>query len=224
MPQFDFTDEDAAAITTVLQGLTKEKMPLESMRRLSARDVAVEAGRKLISRLQLPGLATSSTAPEGRSARASPGISWRRGRARTTPPPSPRASPRRSSRARGSKVQPDWLFGFFKAPSPIRPWLAVRMPTFGFADEEANALVNSFASKDQTNFPFRTLPQEAPHGPEMQAAVKMFRPDYFNCWNCHQRGAQKPSGPPEGWAPDLNLAHQRLNRIGSPAGSRIRRS
>jgi len=35
MPQFDFTDEDAAAITTVLQGLTKEKMPLESMRRLS---------------------------------------------------------------------------------------------------------------------------------------------------------------------------------------------
>jgi len=88
----------------------------------------------------------------------------------------------------GSKVQPDWLFGFFKAPSPIRPWLAVRMPTFGFADEEANALVNSFASKDQTNFPFRTLPQEAPHGPEMQAAVKMFGPDYFNCWNLPPAG------------------------------------
>ncbi len=210
MPQFDFTDEDAAAITTVLQGLTKERMPLESMRRLSARDVAVEAGRKLIRdyncqgchivdgaggaiRQSIAGNLVAEGKSEDDAATLAPSFA----------PP--------LLEGEGSKVQPDWLFGFLRAPSPIRPWLAVRMPTFGFADEEANALVSSFASKDQTNFPFRTLPQEAPHGPELQAAVKMFGPDYFNCWNCHQRGAQKPSGPPEGWAPDLNLAHQRLN-------------
>jgi mono/diheme cytochrome c family protein len=35
--------------------------------------------------------------------------------------------------------------------------------------------------------------------------------DYFDCFSCHQRGAQKPQGPPEGWAPDLALAHARLN-------------
>src|SRR2546422_7030916 len=46
MPQFGFTDEMADAVTLLLQGLTKEKMPLEIMRRLSARDEAVEEGRR----------------------------------------------------------------------------------------------------------------------------------------------------------------------------------
>jgi mono/diheme cytochrome c family protein len=35
--------------------------------------------------------------------------------------------------------------------------------------------------------------------------------DYFDCFSCHQRGAEKPQGPPEGWAPDLAMAHERLN-------------
>ena len=30
----------------------------------------------------------------------------------------------------GAKVQPDWLFSFLQAPTPIRPWLKIRMPTF----------------------------------------------------------------------------------------------
>ena len=39
----------------------------------------------------------------------------------------------------------------------------------------------------------------------------MFQPDYFNCWTCPQQGARKPQGPPEGWAPDLMMARERLN-------------
>ena len=34
----------------------------------------------------------------------------------------------------GWKVQPEWLFGFLKAPIPLRPWLQIRMPTFHFPD------------------------------------------------------------------------------------------
>jgi hypothetical protein len=34
--------------------------------------------------------------------------------------------------------------------------------------------------------------------------------DYFSCFSCHQRGSISPEGPPEGWAPDLNMAQQRL--------------
>jgi mono/diheme cytochrome c family protein len=45
----------------------------------------------------------------------------------------------------------------------------------------------------------------------LQAAQAMFSADVFNCWSCHQQGARKPEGPPEGWAPDLTLAHERLN-------------
>jgi len=111
----------------------------------------------------------------------------------------------------GAKVQPDWLFRFLKGPTPIRPWLAVRMPTFGFADQEASALVHHFAAKEDIVFPFQTFEQKPPQGPAMQAALTMFGKDYFNCWNCHQQGARKPQGPPEGWAPDLTLAHERLN-------------
>ena len=36
----------------------------------------------------------------------------------------------------GQKVQQHWLFNFLKAPTPIRPWLKVRMPTFGLSDDE----------------------------------------------------------------------------------------
>ncbi len=210
MPRFDFTDEDAAAITTVLQALTKEKMPLESMRRLSARDVAVEAGRKLIRDYNCQGchiIDGAGGAIRQSIARNLIALGRTEDEASTLVPGL--APP--LLEGEGGKVQPDWLFHFLKGPTPIRPWLAVRMPTFGFTDQEANALVHGFASKDDLNFPFQTLPQEPPRGTELQAAVKMFGPDYFNCWNCHQRGAQKPSGPPEGWAPDLNLAHQRLN-------------
>ena len=35
--------------------------------------------------------------------------------------------------------------------------------------------------------------------------------DYFNCFSCHQQGDKKPEGPTTGWAPDLGLAHARLN-------------
>jgi mono/diheme cytochrome c family protein len=39
----------------------------------------------------------------------------------------------------------------------------------------------------------------------------LFSKDFFNCLSCHQQGDRKPEGPVEGWAPDLNLARQRLN-------------
>ena len=39
----------------------------------------------------------------------------------------------------GAKVQPDWLYAFLQAPITIRPWLDVRMPTFGLDDGRWNA-------------------------------------------------------------------------------------
>ncbi|HEU4400718.1 MAG TPA: c-type cytochrome [Candidatus Polarisedimenticolia bacterium] len=210
MPQFDFTDADAASITLVLQGLTKEKVPLESVRRLSGRDQIVEAGRKLVRDYNCQGCHILDGAggairvaiarnlqAEGRTEDEAQAM------APSFAPP--------IIEGEGDKVQPDWLFGFLKAPSPIRPWLAVRMPTFGFTDDEADTLVQHFAAKDKRTFPFQTFPQEPPRGAEMQAAVKLVSPEYLNCWSCHQRGSVKPQGPPEGWAPDLTLANRRLN-------------
>ena len=210
MPQFGFNDEQAAAVTLLLQGLTKEKMPKETMRLLSARDEAIEAGRRLVRDYNCQGCHSldghggavreaiaQNLVAEGRSEEEAQSIA-------------PSFSPPQLD-GEGDKVQPDWLFSFLMNPTPIRPWLQIRMPTFGFTDHEADQLVHHFAAREQRIFPFQTLPQSAPQGPDLQAAVRMFGPDYFNCWNCHQQGARKPSGPPEGWAPDLTLAYRRLN-------------
>ena len=210
MPQFDFTDDEALAVTTVLQGLTKERVPLESTRRLSARDEAVEVGHRLIRDYNCQGchlyeeaggaIRTSiarNLVAEGRSPEEAESI------APSFAPP--------ILDGEGDKVQPDWLFGFLKGPTPIRPWLSARMPTFGFTDKEADSLVHHFAAKDQRTFPFETFTHQPPTGPALRAAQSLMSPDVFNCWSCHQQGARKPEGPPEGWAPDLTLAHERLN-------------
>ena len=210
MPQFDFTDDQAETVTLVLQGLTKEKVPLESVRRLSARDQAVEAARRLVRDSNCQGCHILDGAGGairqsivGNLKAGGMGEDEAQASAPSFAPP--------ILDGEGDKVQPEWLFNFFKAPSPIRPWLQVRMPSFGFTDTQTNLLVHGFAAKDARSFPFQTLPTEKPRGAELQAALRMFTEDYFNCWNCHQQGSRKPQGPPEGWAPDLTLAHERLN-------------
>ena len=111
----------------------------------------------------------------------------------------------------GKKVQSNWLFNFVKAPVPIRPWLTVRMPTFGLSDLEATHVVAYFQAQDKVEVPYVHI-ERAAFTPDNIAAGKLLTSkDYFDCFSCHQRGAEKPQGPPEGWAPDLSLAHQRLN-------------
>jgi mono/diheme cytochrome c family protein len=111
----------------------------------------------------------------------------------------------------GEKVQPDWLFGFLQAPTQIRPWLKLRMPTFHLTSPEDNTLVDYFGATGNLGVPFvfvntNTLPQ-----PDLMAGQKLMSKDYFNCFSCHQQGDRKPEGPPDGWAPDLALARHRLN-------------
>ncbi len=210
MPQYELNDADAASVTMVLQALTKEKMSLDIVRRLNPREEAVEVGRRLVRDYNCQGChildgqggsirdsIARNLMNEGHSEEEAVSL------APSFAPP--------IIDGEGDKVQPDWLFAFLKNPTPIRPWLSARMPTFHFTDQEASGLVSHFAARDKRTFPFETFDHRPPAGPQMQAALRMFTPDYFNCWNCHQQGAKKPQGPPEGWAPDLMMAHERLN-------------
>jgi mono/diheme cytochrome c family protein len=111
----------------------------------------------------------------------------------------------------GAKVQPNWLFGFLQAPTQIRPWLKLRMPTFHFSNPEDDTLVNYFGATGDLAVPYvfvntNTLPE-----PDLLAGQKLMSKDYFNCFSCHQQGDRHPEGPPDGWAPDLALARHRLN-------------
>jgi mono/diheme cytochrome c family protein len=85
------------------------------------------------------------------------------------------------------------------------------MPTFNFTDKEANTLVDYFKSLEGEATGFSYLPEFEITAEQRAGALKLVSPDYFNCFSCHQRGNLKPEGPPDGWAPDLAMARQRLN-------------
>jgi mono/diheme cytochrome c family protein len=194
MPQFDLADEDIKALRTFLASRTDSKVTVRYAAHAPGEEKVI-AGRRLVARYNCTGCHIIENA----------GGDIRRLYADnlTLAPP--------ILNGEGEKAQAEWLFNFVKAPQPIRPWLSLRMPTFGLSDEEANAVVGYFESLDKVQVPFVHI-EKAAFSPESVAAGKLLTgKDYFDCFSCHQRGAQKPQGPPEGWAPDLALAHLRLN-------------
>ena len=128
MPRLLLNEEQMGAMVTALLAFTKEEVPLERQKQLSEREAAVEAGRQLIRQKNCMGchLIDEHPEPKIRQTIADQGY-W---------PP--------ILLGEGRKVNPDWLFKFFKDVQTIRPWLHVRMPTFEFTDEEANTLAKNF--------------------------------------------------------------------------------
>jgi len=133
MPNFYFSKEEAQAITSVVIGLTKEKVEASKLAAQDPRSRLVAEGWKTISQRNCMGCHV--IAGQGRA------IAGTISNPDLLPPD---LSPE------GGRVQSDWLFNFLKDPTlmSIRPWLRVRMPTFHFSDQEANTLVTHFAAKE----------------------------------------------------------------------------
>jgi hypothetical protein len=110
----------------------------------------------------------------------------------------------------GRKVQADWLFNFLKAPTPIRPWLSVRMPTFGLSDDESFAAVHYFEGLDGVGTPFVYINAKDFDGANIEAGRTLASADYLSCFSCHVRGDKFPEGEKDSWAPDLSMAATRL--------------
>ncbi len=114
----------------------------------------------------------------------------------------------------GAKVQPQWLYGFLQAPArqPLRFWLKVRMPTFGFDSNQRTKVVNYFNAGAKLDDPYFFWDPAIDSTPvQLDEGKKLMSQDYFSCWSCHVRGSETPAGPPEQWAPNLAYAHERLN-------------
>lgn len=195
MPQFHLDDDDIRALIVFLKSRTDHKTPNEYKPEDRDREERLVAGRRIAARYNCVGCHV---------------IEGRGGAIRAYYKEQPTFAPPLLN-GEGAKVQPNWLFGFIQDPIPLRPWLKVRMPTFGLSDSETNQLVEYFIAQDKVQIPFvyvneGGLPKEYVAAGEMLAS-----PDVFNCFSCHQRGDRHPEGPPEGWAPDLALARHRLN-------------
>lgn len=113
----------------------------------------------------------------------------------------------------GEKVQATWLYQFLGRPIPLRPWLDVRMPTFGLSIEEATTLTKYFAVMGKQQVPYEYASVGEPNMELINAGRLLLSKDYFDCFTCHQQGEKKPEGKPEEWAPDLSLAKRRLRPI-----------
>jgi mono/diheme cytochrome c family protein len=193
MPQFDLADEDIDALRVFLRSRTEKKVPAQYVYKAQGlREIA--QGRRLVARFNCTGCHIL----EGQG-----GDIRRLYQDNLTQAPP-------NLLGEGQKVQQPWLYNFLKAPYPIRPWLQVRMPTFGLGDEQATQLVRYFGAVDGLQIPFVHVERAMLNPDSVHAGELLASKDYLSCWSCHVRGGQNPEGSPDSWAPDLAMASQRL--------------
>ena len=194
MPQFDLTDEDIKALRILLGGFRERKVGKRFLADGSERVVQVVEGRRLMQQYNCIGCHE---------------IEKRGGFVRKYYENPASAPP--VLNFEGERVQSNWLFGFLKAPFTLRPWLDIRMPTFGLSDQHTTQLINFFNGLSRVDMPYAYFDEKKIPPEHLDAAKTLVSPEYFNCFSCHVRGGKNPEGSSEGWAPDLAMARQRLN-------------
>jgi mono/diheme cytochrome c family protein len=196
MPQFDLQDQDIKNIRVFIASLHEGKVQERYRAPGTARQDQIVMGRRDVNYRNCVGCHI---------------IENRGGYIRRFYPPDQINLAPPVLNGEGAKVQPEWLFSFLQSPTPIRPWLKVRMPTFHVDNHEGDTLVDYFTAMADLQVPYVFLNTNLFPAADLDAGAKLMSKDYFNCFSCHQQGDKHPEGPPEGWAPDLGLAHARLN-------------
>lgn len=195
MPQLDLTDEEIWSVMVVLRGMRGSEFVGPYANRLDAAGKARERGRELVRWYNCYGCHTLD-GHQGDILQAYPGDLT------SFAPP--------VLEGEGQKTQPTWLFGFFRNVTRLRPWLDARMPTFGFSDEQATALVGMFSALDGAEYPYRYYGDIRLEGASREVAQRLLV-DEFKCVSCHLVGDRKLT-PEEAAkaAPNLELARSRL--------------
>ncbi|MBI4395241.1 MAG: c-type cytochrome [Candidatus Omnitrophica bacterium] len=189
MPDFGFTDEQAQALTTFLLSLREEDIPLEMQKRLDLKERQIEAGRFLVSKFNCQGCHT---------------LDQVEGRIRPLYEDLGNAPPILDGE--GAKVQEFWLYHFLQNPETIRPWLKIRMPTFGFSEGDTNTLVRYFHNLAEQELSFAPSASHAT-SESIQEGRRLFT--QLKCIQCHQPDEAKALAA-SFLAPDLTLARERL--------------
>jgi cytochrome c2 len=110
----------------------------------------------------------------------------------------------------GAKVLPGWLYSFLRRPTELRPWLAMRMPTFtALGPQGARELSGYLAAVDRASYPFVQRERRRLEGTELAQAHALF--DKLQCLRCHLLSNAQTLKPGE-LAPDLALSGERLRR------------
>jgi mono/diheme cytochrome c family protein len=195
MPNYYLSPKEAEAITSVIVGLTKDRVAEKYLASATPQQRAAQDGYKAVSQHNCRGCHVVEG--HGRAIAqtiADPGM---------LPP---------DITPQGARVQSPWLFHFLKDPTvmTMRPWLKVRMPTFHFHDQEANQLVQGFAAEGNVT-PFETTRFLEPPARNVAIGHAVF--EMMRCAQCHQTaGGAVPAGVEDAasLAPPLDLSRARL--------------
>ena len=190
MPDYGFTEAEARTLTTAVMSFQQDVQPKVAQVVRSARKDAIIDGRNLVRRRNC--VACHEIEGDGGNYRElveEPSLA------------PPLLTPE------GAKVQPDWLYAFFRGPITIRPWLDVRMPTFGLDDAHWNAVLDYFAAVSEAVGPFRTHEVVADQT-VLRAGAELF--EQLQCQSCHVTDTIPEGRARADLAPDLRMSAERL--------------
>jgi mono/diheme cytochrome c family protein len=190
MPNFEFADEEIQRLLTAIMSFQREIQPAQAMPARTARRDFIVQGRNLVSRRNCVGCHII----EGNG-----GDFLKLVKEPTLGPP--------MLTPEGARVQHDWLYAFLKGPITIRPWLDVRMPTFGLNDQNLNGVIQYFGAVSDRLEAFRT-PVVVPASQNLSVGKELF--ELLKCQQCHVLGAIPKDQPTSNLAPDLRMSSERL--------------
>ena len=102
----------------------------------------------------------------------------------------------------GARLQGQYMYQFVLEPKPVRPWLKIRMPNFGFTEGQARTLVDGFAAAAAVTNPYTYVAKENVAQDRFERGVRRFR--HYKCVQCHPTSIDQ--GLPEGVDPeDLSI-------------------
>ena len=191
MPQFNFSDEQVDALTTFILSLSEEEIPLEMQKLLTSEEIETEKGRLLVSKLNCTGCHT---------------LDGHAGSIREITEDAGQMPPVLDGE--GAKVQEKWLREFLKTPTPIRPWLQYRMPTFNFSEEELTTLNKYFNHLAHEEISYAGLQLPPTTSEALNAGQQLF--ESFQCVKCHQISQESAAMGSSFLAPDLKMSKNRL--------------
>jgi mono/diheme cytochrome c family protein len=191
MPNYDLTEVENNRLLTAVMSFQREIQPQAALPARSARTDYLGEGRTLVHRRNCVGChIIEGSGGDFIKLVADPSL----GPPLLTP--------------EGARVQHDWLYAFIRGPITIRPWLAVRMPTFGLDDQNINGVINYFGGISNKMTPFQTHETIRTASATSGSGKELF--DLLKCQQCHVLGAIPKDQPTSNLAPDLRMAYERL--------------
>ncbi len=188
MPNFYMSEAEAKKITIALLGQTADVVPMAGMKNYTAGEALYNNAMKVAGKYNCMGCHQIDTLRGDILKGYADDIN--------------QGPPRLVNE--GHRIQTPWFYNFLAAPTPIRPWLSIRMPTFNMSVEERNILIAGFqqGAKQPTFEEPETAVKWEPG--EREGAVKLW--NSYNCVSCHSIGFAKTTP----LAPDLHAASKRL--------------